>query len=268
MEPTGEPRPTVETARQVGGERINKFLDRIAPLAAPDVLVQIGKNAVGDKATEIRDRVTDTVERTRIKVEDTVDRFLMKGYDAAGKLDAFYEKTSNEVKTRTNEFGRRAAVLGLRPLAWAGEKWQAVCEVPAKVEDFISTKFETKAAVPNEAIRAERRRLREEIAEGKKNLPERQQLEKGLIENEIQDLESQLEALRQRLEFLPQKMEVQRKEEEVGLRRDFFDKNKALFAARNEAQSEAKTHKEKANKIREKIPKFKAIRNLIASLKT
>lgn len=257
MEPISETaRPTIETAREVGRGRIDKFLDTIAPLAAPDVLVQIGRNAVEDKATEIKDRVTDTV-----------DRFLLRGYDSAGKLDAFYEKNSNEVKTRTTEFGRRSALLGLRPLAWAEEKWQTLCELPAQVGEFIGSKFEQIAKIPDSKIKGEQQRLRSEISEGKKTMPERLQAEQALVQNEILDLEQQLAGLRAKLEELPRLMEDRRKGEVRDIGREFKERTRSLFRARDAASEFAVKNREKAEEIREKVSKFRTIRNLIESLK-
>ena len=65
MEPSADTsRPTIETAKEVGRARIDKFLNWVAPVMAPDVLVEMGKNAAQDKMTEIKSKLESLAERS------------------------------------------------------------------------------------------------------------------------------------------------------------------------------------------------------------
>lgn len=56
MEPLSENRPTIETARELGRQRLDKALNFVAPILAPDVLLEMGKNAAQDKLNEAKER--------------------------------------------------------------------------------------------------------------------------------------------------------------------------------------------------------------------
>ena len=51
MEPVGENRPTMETAREVGRQRLDKVLNFVAPIFAPETMLQVGKEAAKEKQT-------------------------------------------------------------------------------------------------------------------------------------------------------------------------------------------------------------------------
>lgn len=107
MEPTSEVKKvTVEDAREKGLERINKLLNFVAPVFAPEKLAAAGVGAVKEKW-----------EKSETKKQ--IDRFAEKAGRAVNRLERRWDRTRERVTTVAKEQAKRAAVLGLRPVVGA-----------------------------------------------------------------------------------------------------------------------------------------------------
>ena len=143
MEPTAETgKPTIETARQVGRERIDKFLNWVAPVMAPDVLAEIGKNAAQDKVAEVRGKLESLAERVKDKASEIKDRFIEKARDARDRVVDRYEDIKDKTIYKAKELGKRAAVLGLTPVQKTVEVWQEIYQIPGEIRIWAAGKQE------------------------------------------------------------------------------------------------------------------------------
>lgn len=125
MEPSSEVKKvTVEDARAKGMERINKLLNFIAPVFAPGMLAEAGVNAVKEKW-----------EKSETKKH--WDAFVEKAEDTADDLSRRWNRTRKRVGKGAVELGKRAAVLGLKPVVGGETAWKwATTELPALVGDL------------------------------------------------------------------------------------------------------------------------------------
>lgn len=143
MEPTAEaPRPTIDTAREVGKARIDKFLNWVAPVMAPDVLMEIGKNAAQDKVAEVKGKLESLAERVKDKASEIKDRFVEKARDARDRVVDRYEDIKDKTIYKAKELGKRAAVLGLTPVAKLEQTWEQVYQIPAEIRTWAAGRQE------------------------------------------------------------------------------------------------------------------------------
>ena len=143
MEPSADTsRPTIETAREVGRARIDKFLNWVAPVMAPDVLVEMGKNAAQDKMTEIKSKLESLTERVKDRATEIKDRFVEKARDARDRVVDRYEDIKEKTVYKAKELGKRAAVLGLTPAAKIEQTWEQVYQIPAEVRTWMAGRYE------------------------------------------------------------------------------------------------------------------------------
>jgi ElaB/YqjD/DUF883 family membrane-anchored ribosome-binding protein len=143
MEPTAEAsRPNIETARDVGRQRIDKFLNWVAPVMAPDVLMEMGKNAAQDKVAEAKDKLENLAEHVKDRAAEIKDRFIEKARDARDRVVDRYEDIKDKTIYKAKELGKRAAVLGLTPVAKLEETWENVYQIPAEVRTWAAGRQE------------------------------------------------------------------------------------------------------------------------------
>jgi len=149
MEPTSETprptegtRPTIETAREVGRQRIDKFLNWVAPVMAPDVLMEMGKNAAQDKVAEVRGKLESLAERVKDRASEIKDRFIEKARDARDRVVDRYEDIRDKTIYKAKELGKRAAVLGLTPIAKIEQTWEQVYQIPAEIRTWAAGRQE------------------------------------------------------------------------------------------------------------------------------
>lgn len=143
MEPTSEtPRPTIETAREVGRQRIDKFLNWVAPVMAPDVLMEMGKNAAQDKVAEVKGKLESLAERVKDRATEIKDRFVEKARDARDRIVDRYEDIRDKTVYKAKELGKRAAVLGLTPVAKIEQTWEQVYQIPAEIRTWMAGRHE------------------------------------------------------------------------------------------------------------------------------
>ena len=135
-------RPTVETARDVGKQRIDKFLNWVAPVMAPDVLIEIGKNAAQDKVAEVKGKLESLAERVKDKATEIKDRFIEKTREARDRVVVRYENVKDKTIYKAKELGKRAAVLGLTPVAKIEQTWEEVYKIPAGIRTWVAGRHE------------------------------------------------------------------------------------------------------------------------------
>lgn len=159
MEPTTETsRPTIETAREVGRQRIDKFLNWVAPVMAPDVLIEVGKNAAQDKVAEIKGKLESLAERVKDRASEIKDRFIEKARDARDRVVDRYEDIKDKTIYKAKELGKRAAVLGLTPIAKIEQTWEQVYQIPGEIRTWAAGKQEGRVSAANLATEKSKER--------------------------------------------------------------------------------------------------------------
>lgn len=161
MEPKTETqRVTVEDARKTGLERINRLLNFVAPVFAPEKLAAAGWDAAKEKWE-------------KSKTKEQLDAFIEKAGKASRRLGRRWEELNDRVDARTDEIAKRAVLLGLKPVVGAesGIKWFA-SDVPMAIREFVDSRREAK----QEKLRAKLRKIevaREQGAENRRKDRER-----------------------------------------------------------------------------------------------
>lgn len=144
MEPQSENRPTIETARERGRQRIDKALNFVAPIMAPDVLLEMGKNAAQDKITEAQERLTALKERVENRANEIKDAFVEKATAAYGRLETRFNQAKDKTVAVAKEVKRRAKVVRLTPIAAGEAVWAEIYQVPAGVREALADMRERK----------------------------------------------------------------------------------------------------------------------------
>lgn len=271
MEPKGErPQSTtdqtselygsgIKEAREKGRERLDKFLDRVAPLFAPEVLFETGTEIAKEKAEEMGGKI-------KSRANEIVDSFAIRAYDAAEKLDLFYEEKIGPKVEKATEMGKRAAELGLKPVVKAEDIIRDIYTVPAKIREATAKLQESKAGRRGERAQRARDRLSELMQKETASVQERHKEEKELIVSELEDLYSTAESLEGRLSSI-ESGEAEETELE-GLEEKAEKKIAPIEEAREAAVQAAEGHRAKAEETRTNAKRITAVRSFVESLRT
>lgn len=172
MEPHSENRLTIETAREVGRQRLDKVLNFVAPILAPDVLKEIAKNAAQDKIDQARERMTALKERIENRAAEVRDRFVEKVTDTYGRFETRFNGAKDKTVAVAKEWGRRTAVVGLTPVAAGEAVWAEVYKIPAGFREAIADAKDKKIEAYKAKI-AEMRKSRDDHREKAANRRDR-----------------------------------------------------------------------------------------------
>lgn len=145
MEPQTENRPTIETAREQGRQRLDKVLNFIAPIMAPDVLLEMGKNAAQDKISEAQEKMTSLKNRVEKRATEIRDRFVEKATAAYDRFENRFNAAKDKTVATAKEMGRRAAIVGLTPIAAGEAVWVEIYKSPIHIREAIIDMKDKKA---------------------------------------------------------------------------------------------------------------------------
>lgn len=147
MEPPSENRPTIETARERGRQRLDKALNFIAPIFDPATLVEVGRFAVQDRVDALKQRV----ETKATEIRNAVAEKMTAAYD---RLQGGFNATKDKTVAVAKEVGRRAAVVGLTPVARAESLYEEMYKIPAGIRESIADRQAESIQRKKDAIKA------------------------------------------------------------------------------------------------------------------
>lgn len=130
MEPNSE-RPTLETAETVGAQRLEKVTKWVNRLAAPDILLQIGANAAKDRIDAVREKIENRATEIRNRVTEKLS-------EAYSRFEIRFNTAKDKTVAVGKEVGRRAAVVGLTPVAAGEAVWAEIYKFPAGIREAIA----------------------------------------------------------------------------------------------------------------------------------
>jgi hypothetical protein len=249
IEPVSPPveatRPTIEDARALGRARIDKVLNWIAPIMAPEKLVEIGKNAAQDKVDSATESLNRIKERAEVRAAEIRDGVVEKVTAARDRTVDRFNSIKDKTIYKATEISKRAAVLGLTPVAKAEAGWEKIYQLPARFETWRAGKAIDRATAAELKTQQISVNHAVEIAETRQGIQaERDELLARL--RELRDLENS---------FVSQLQEQHK--QELG----------EIKLSRDEAQETAEEHRQRAKEIREKAAGLNLIRRTVEGLK-
>ena len=152
--------PAKLAAREKGKQRIEKLVNLAYTIAGADVLVaktaEVGGQWAKDRATEIKDRAIEKGMEIKNKIVERVT-------DARDRLVDRYERTKTRTIAKGTELAKRAAVIGLSPIAKAEEWISKIYELPAELKAWQVGREEEKVSAASLRAAVERRTYQEQL---------------------------------------------------------------------------------------------------------